>query len=242
MQQLDLLAIVVSEADALATAARAAGPDAPVDTCPEWNVAKLVKHTGTTHRWARAVVASGGPVAPGSIDLDFPVDPSELPGWLVAGAAVFAAEAGVADQEAPCWSWGADQHVRFWPRRMAHETAVHRWDAQAVVGAPEPLDGALAVDGLDELFENLAFHPTLSGIRGSGESLHLHATDREGEWLLRRTDTGVEVSREHGKGDVAARGAASDLLLFLLGRADAGALEVFGNGTVLGEFRDSFRF
>lgn len=242
MQQQDLLAVVVSEADALATAARAVGPDVAVASCPEWNIAKLVKHTGTTHRWARAVVASGAPVAPGSIDLDLPGDPNELPDWLVVGAAAFAAEAGVADPDAPCWSWGADQHVRFWPRRMAHETAVHRWDAQAAAGVAAPIDGALAVDGLDELFENLAFHPTLSGIRGSGESLHLHATDREGEWLLRRTPTGIEVSREHAKGDVAARGPASDLLLFLLGRSDVGTLEVFGNGTVLAEFRDSFRF
>ncbi len=32
---------------------------------------------------------------------------------------------------APTWSWWpADQSVGFWVRRMAHETAVHRWDAE----------------------------------------------------------------------------------------------------------------
>ena len=27
------------------------------------------------------------------------------------------------------WAWGPDKHARFWPRRLLHETAVHRGDA-----------------------------------------------------------------------------------------------------------------
>ena len=51
-------------------------------------------------------------------------------------------------------TWAGDRPGSFYPRRMAHETAVHRWDA--VGGAIDP---ALAVDGIDEhlgLFAPLA--------------------------------------------------------------------------------------
>ena len=53
------LDVVVAQTGALAGAARAVGPDATVPATPEWTMAKLVKHCGTTHRWARAVVESG---------------------------------------------------------------------------------------------------------------------------------------------------------------------------------------
>jgi hypothetical protein len=46
------------------------------------------------------------------------------------------------------------------------------------------------------------------------------------------------VTREHAKGDVAARGSASDLLRFLWGRAGADRLEVFGDDATLARFRD----
>ena len=52
------LAVLASEATALADAAEEAGLDAPVPTCPGWTVADLVLHTGEVHRWATAVVAS----------------------------------------------------------------------------------------------------------------------------------------------------------------------------------------
>ncbi len=49
---------------------------------------------------------------------------------------------------------------------------------------------------------------------------------------------GLVVTREHAKGDVAARGTASDLLLFLYGRADADRLDVFGDAALLARWRE----
>ncbi len=112
---------------------------------------------------------------------------------------------------------------------MAHESSVHRWDGQRAAGQPEPFEGALAVDGIDEHLDNLAFILSQEELAGSGESLHLHCTDRDGEWLLRRTERGLEVSREHAKGDVALRGSASDLYLVVLGRTPAAVPEIFGD-------------
>ena len=50
------LAVLATEATALAAAAEEAGLDAPVPTCPGWTVNDLVLHIGEVHRWATAAV------------------------------------------------------------------------------------------------------------------------------------------------------------------------------------------
>ena len=63
-------------------------------------------------------------------------------------------------------------------------------------------------------------------------SLHLHRTDGDGEWMVRTVDGVLQVTREHGKGDVAVRGTASDLNLFMWNRLRPG-LEYFGDTAVV---------
>ena len=60
--------------------------------------------------------------------------------------------------------------------------------------------------------------------------------DTEGEWLVRLDTDACTFTREHAKGDVA-RAAASDLLLYFYGRADADRLDVFGDASLLERFR-----
>ncbi len=55
------------------------------------------------------------------------------------------------------------------------------------------------------------------------------------------TADGFIVTREHAKGDVAARGPASDLLLLLYGRLDLDAVEVLGDAAVLETWRERRR-
>jgi uncharacterized protein (TIGR03083 family) len=239
MEHLEHLEVVTAQAGALASAARAVGPDPTVPAVPEWTMAKLVKHTGTTHAWARANVERGGEfVSPADLDLGLPASPGDYPDWLEAGAAAFATVVGAADPDAPTWSWGNDSHVRFWSRRMAHETTIHRWDAESATGAQAPIALDLAVDGIDERLEHLVpsmeFNAAGAGaLDGEGESVHLHCTDADGEWFLRFAPDGFTFTREHAKGDVAVRGPASDLLLWLVGRGPLDALEVLGDPGVL---------
>ena len=90
-------------------------------------------------------------------------------------------------------------------------------------------------DGIDEYVT--VFVPRFGRSLGElGGSIHLHCTDVDGEWLLVPDDDGVTVTREHAKGDVAARGAASDLLLHLWGRRPIDVLEVFGDAALLERF------
>jgi hypothetical protein len=111
---------------------------------------------------------------------------------------------------------------------------VHRWDTEtAVGGGTGALDPAMAVDGIDELFEVFVSRRDVRALGSDGATIHLHATDAEGEWLVRCTGDRPEVTREHAKGDVAARGRAEDLLLFLYNRVGADRLEVFGDAALL---------
>ncbi len=208
-------------------------------------MAKLVKHTGTIHRWVLGVADTRAFVSPGDLDLELPDAEADYPDWFAAGAAQLVATLRGIDPDADMWSWGPDQHARFWSRRMAHETTIHRWDAESAVGASGAIETDLAIDGIDERLVNLAASLNsrpdgLQALQGGGESVHLHTTDGDGEWLLRFTPEGLELSREHAKGDVAVRGAASDLLLYVIGRRGLEGLEVFGDAAVLGS-RDAIR-
>ena len=79
-------------------------------------------------------------------------------------------------------------------------------------------------------------------VTGEGETIHLHCTDGEGEWLVRLAPDGATVTREHAKGDVAARGTASDLLLLVWGRITPDAVDVFGDAALLARWQDRTRF
>lgn len=245
MEQLEFLDVITSQASFLAAAARTVGPDAATPATPEWTMAKLVKHTGTTHRWVLAIAATRQFANPGDLDLGLPDDEAAYPEWIEAGAAQLTATLREIDPDDDMWSWGPDQHARFWSRRMAHETTIHRWDAQSATAAQDAIEVALAIDGIDERLVNLAaslnFGPvSADALTGAGESVHLHATDGDGEWVLRFEPDGLAVTREHAKGDVAVRGAANDLLLYLVGRRGLEGFEIFGDETVLTS-RDAIR-
>src|SRR5262249_34298234 len=145
-----------------------------------------------------------------------------------------------ADPDDACWSWTDDRTVRFWARRQAHELAIHRWDAQRAAGNPEPIEHEQAVDSIQELFDIRDFRP--DGVPpGHGETLHLHCTDGEGEWLARFEPDRAIVTHEHAKADAAARGTASDLLLLMWGRIPVEQVEVFGDPSLFSSWRDGMR-
>ncbi|MGZ6993859.1 MAG: maleylpyruvate isomerase family mycothiol-dependent enzyme [Acidimicrobiia bacterium] len=242
MDYADFFPVVMTQARELADAGRASDLGAPVPSCPEWDVAKLVRHTGTAHRWSAGVVRTREPLSPKSIDLALPDDPAALPDWLEQSASELVATLADADPDGECWTWTADHHVRFWARRMAHETAVHRWDGQGAVGTAEGFDPELAVDGIDEHLENLPFVVGPEQARGEGETLHLHCTDVDGEWVLRLGPDGLEVRREHAKGDIALKGTASDLFLVVLGRVRPTNVEIFGDASALQRWEPVLHF
>jgi hypothetical protein len=112
---------------------------------------------------------------------------------------------------------------------MAQEVALHRYDAQLAAGSPAPLDTALAIDGV-AVFRSLMVGRDREGDLGG--SLHLHATDGDCEWVIRSEGGLLVPAPGHEKADVAVRGAASDLDLFLWNRLPVSALDVVGDAAV----------
>jgi uncharacterized protein (TIGR03083 family) len=216
----------------------------PVPTCPDWTLRQLATHVGRAHRWAAEIASTRSAqfipfrqVPDGRI----PDDPALHAPWLRAGAARVIEAVRKAGSD-PVWAFAGLRPASFWARRMAHETAVHRADAQIATGRQAELEPDLAADAIDEW---LGF---VSGLGGEdpradalpeGAVLHVHATDEgldgAGEWLVRRESSEVTVQRGHGKGDVVLRGPASRLLLVLLRRVppDDPQVEVLGDPALL---------
>ena len=198
-------------------------------------------HVGRLHRWVTDIVANQ-PDDPMREWTKAVPEGDALLDWFTAGIEPLAAALGAAGPETPAWSWTTDQTAGFWARRQANELAVHRYDAQLAARAPEPIDRVLAVDGIGELFDLLPFWSGAADVRGTGEAIHFHCTDGDGEWLVRLDPDALVVTREHAKGDVAARGTASDVLLFLYGRVAPDQLEVFGDAALLTCWRELVRW
>ncbi len=83
----------------------------------------------------------------------------------------------------------------FWTRRQAHELTVHRYDAQLAAGTTAPVDADLAADGIDELLVVMLPFAASDRLTGAGETIHVHCTDRPGEWVVRLAAGGPEVER-----------------------------------------------
>lgn len=230
------LAAIRTDGTAMADAARL-GLDAEVPSCPGWTVGTLLNHTGRVQRWAAATVASGQLGA-------FPPRPDEVtPEWFEEGVAELCGtlQAADPDAEVPNHMGGPPQAV-FWFRRMANETAVHRWDTESAHSVTTPIDPTVAVGGIAEFLDVVVPRTLAQNTDASlGGSLHLHATDVEGdgEWVVRIDDGSITVDREHGKADLAMRGTASDLMLLLWGRLDPdnAVFERFGDAALFDRWR-----
>ena len=236
MQNEEYLEAVARESAALADAAERAGLDAAVPSCPGWTVADVVEHVGNVQRWATRIVETRPTERISRPDMSESPAPEELLGWFRAASRALVEALGAADPAAPVWTFIPGGTTRFWFRRQAHEVAVHRVDAELAGGTAAPIPTALAADGIAEWLDVVSVFGA-DALRGAGETVHFHCTDTDegapGEWLITLTADGPVIAPVHAKGDVAARGPASDLELFLWGRKDASALEVFGDAALL---------
>lgn len=230
---MDWIAIIEREGTALAAAARR-DPNAAIPSCPGWDMGELLRHCGTAHRWATNGLRSTSTGRPGFDD----VPPDAGVEWFEEGLAGLLAALHDADPTEPAWTFDpGDRTKGFWYRRQAHETAVHRADAELAVGDDPSVDAELAVDGIDELL--VVFAPRIvkqAGIEPGG-TVHVHTTDVDGEWLLSFGDSTVDVERGHAKGDAAVRGPAGHVYLWLWGRAPVDGLEIFGDDALAAKLR-----
>jgi uncharacterized protein (TIGR03083 family) len=215
-----------NDSDALLTASASALP-APVQACPGWNSADLVYHIGEVHNFWRRVVAERWTEYHEGPEPDRPPD-DVLINWARDERDELLRVLRDVDPATKVWTWSAGDDVAWVERRMAQETAVHRWDAETAAGLTAIIEPELASDGVDEYVSYfLTARPVAAG------SVHLHATDAPGEWLVVFGDGDPKVTREHAKGDAAMRGPAADLLLALWQRFPLADLDVIGDATAV---------
>ncbi len=230
-------AAFVEENELFATLAATADLDTPVPTCPDWSLKQLFRHVGRGDRWAATIVRTGEFADPREVADGRPPE-GGLVEWLRGGPRAVLDAVAEVGQGTPVWTFTGPQPASWWIRRREHEVLVHRADAALALGVGYQLPAERAADGVSEYLgllvarkPNPADPPLADGV-----TVHLHATDAElgrtGEWLVRGAGGGVAWEHGHGKGDVAVRGPAVELLLAMMGRRPSDGVETIGDRTL----------
>lgn len=220
--------------------------DRQVPGCPDWNVAALIGHTGWVYKMVATVLGTGAVERPDFKAIGRPPEgAAAVPFFEESWAAVTAALAGIEPGGDPVWTFTGPQERSWWLRRMAQESAIHRWDAESAYTDPTPIGGDLAVDGIDEALEVYFPNRFAHDQFAPGTSLHLHATDHpDGEWFVSFGGTAEAFAweRGHRKGDVALRGPVSDLLLWVYSRRRSADLDSAGDAALAERFQAAANF
>jgi uncharacterized protein (TIGR03083 family) len=183
----ELIDRLAGEAAALRVAAVAAGPQTKVPSCPDWTVDRLVSHVARVYSWTTAALRTD--------PRDDPPGPQPRPeltgfddtlGWWDTAIEHLIEMLRGRDCDAPAWTINADRNAWFWARRMAHETAIHRLDAELAAGTAAPLlfDPVFAADGIDEFARTMmlgAQSPYEGELSGT---VLVHAADAGRAWLI----------------------------------------------------------
>ncbi|NNC93755.1 MAG: maleylpyruvate isomerase family mycothiol-dependent enzyme [Acidimicrobiia bacterium] len=251
MEIAEHITAVGQEAKTLAAAADQGGLDVEVPTCPGWDMRELLRHLSMIHLWAAGHVAQlhdgswGDDLAEFTefwpdLAVFWPED-EKLIGWYLDTNAnlVQTLESAPLDVEAFTFL-PAPSPLAMWARRQAHETAVHRFDAENAAGIASGFDPVFAADGIDELL--MAFAPRRSEFPIDNErTMVVHATDTNDRWHVTLAPTGITTVRGDGPAEVTLAGDASDLYLAVWNRGDSSDIDITGDRNVLAAFHNGHR-
>lgn len=234
------------EGELLATAASRADPDAPVPTCPDWRVRDLIRHVGGVHRWAATVVRERRTEPLGLADptdiVDIPPDDETMLEWFRDGHADLVETLATADPAIACWSFlPAPSPLAFWARRQAHETSIHRVDAELAGGEVSSFPTEHAVDGIDELLCAFVARRSRKLRSENIRTFHVRTTDADAEWLVTTGPDHVDAARGGGTADCGLRGPASDLYRLLWNRRSTQGMDISGDRAFLDTWRGAVR-
>jgi uncharacterized protein (TIGR03083 family) len=234
------------EGELLIQTAEEAGLDATVRTCHGWQVRDLVRHIGGIHRWATAYLTSD------TLTDDFDGDESffDAPGdeeigqWFRSGHKALVDVLATSDPDLVCYTFHQEYRpspspLAFWARHQAHETTIHRVDAQTALGRAPEVDAAFAAEGIEQLLTE--FFPGWHVNCTPEISMALVATDVDKAWTLRIGPDARHLSEVEEPADCVVRGPVADLYLLLWNRRDSNGLEVTGDRTVLDFWRSRAR-
>jgi uncharacterized protein (TIGR03083 family) len=187
---------------------------AHVPTCPEWDVAGLCDHLARVYQGRAYVIVHGEFLDRDAFEVRADsVDPVE---WVQRWSDELDHALRERDDDDATITFLPDVFkIRFWRRRMALETLVHRTDAEIAVGQVSPMDPALSADGVDELLWFLSYpdddeeSEVDDGVVGPSV---VALTDGQRSWRVALT------AASEATADATVHGSAPALLLALSGR------------------------
>jgi uncharacterized protein (TIGR03083 family) len=213
---------------------------ARVPSCPDWNAADLVQHTGMVYLHKAVAMQSGlgeGDWPPPGTEDEDPVALFDR-AYKELNAEFDAREPG---DKTATW-YDPDQTVGFWIRRMAQETVIHRVDAELAMNEPiAPIPDDLAVDGIDEILVVFLSYATTKWTQhfedlkdADGRAVRVAADGAS--WNARIATDGVHIGKD---GDAAATvsGTPADVLLWLWGRKGEDAVQMDGDTGLIKQIR-----
>jgi uncharacterized protein (TIGR03083 family) len=196
---------------------------------------QLVSHVSAVHAWVAKILAEQIQEA------IWPRRISQFPSSFEEGAQEYDKsllllldEFSKVDPDALVWNW-FDQKpapARFWFRRMAHETVIHRIDAEEAARMITPIDRDLATDGVDEYLHVGCEPPAdLSSL------LSFQTTDTGATWRIALGADRLAFDPP-GEPQGTVRGPAGDLYLWLVHReaAMAGPVELSGDQAAIAQW------
>ena len=238
--RVDLLDLIASSGARILDAYRS-DPDGRVPWSDRWTVRSVARHVAGSHR-AVALILSDRPTADFERAAAMPrveADDPAFPDWFAAQTRQLLTECRRVPPDAICWTPHPliTGNGAYWTRRIAYDTVVHRWDAEAGAGIAGPrMEPVVAADAVDELL-----HIGLRVARAivdapAGPGIGLACRDAPNAWYLDLSDDGhLAVHTEAIDTAVTLRGSAESLLLWLWGRVDihGGEIEVDGDRAVV---------
>lgn len=237
----DFEAHIKSESARSLECLRNAAPDTPVPSCPGWTAQDLMWHVTEGQSFWAAIV-SQRLQSPDSVFADRRTGPGpdEDPAQLCADstAALLASLDGVPD-DTEIWTWADDHTVGFIRRRQAHESLIHRLDAESMTTDNAVVDPVLATDGIDEVLHLMHGGANHEGFEPDGRTCRITTLDTGASWDL------AFGSKPNGDGFVVAQPGevhTHDLVLvhdaahldaWLWGRGFTANLETVGDTDLL---------
>jgi uncharacterized protein (TIGR03083 family) len=208
---------VASEGARVSEVAHIGPMDARVPHMRRWKLTDVVAHLGGVHRWAAEIVSTRSM----SVGRRRGRERGDaLIAWFDEGVERLASVLAEADLDEPCpnFSPGSPNTIAFWARRQAHETTMHRWDAESAVGQITAIEPMFATDGIDELFDTFTrtrgrqvlAGPIVFACADTGATWTMFPAEKRG-----RIDFERDTVKRVGASVATVSGSAENLLLAL---------------------------
>jgi uncharacterized protein (TIGR03083 family) len=239
MQVAEYLSHLQRDADLLVKASERAGLSAPVPSCSQWDVLRLLSHLTRVHHWSAAIVSG--------LDREtFRFDPptaESVHAVFAEGVVALSTALRSLPASRSVWTMFPDlPPALFWARRQAHETAIHRVDGELAAGlGVTEIDSAFAVDGIDELLMGM-LPATLRVALDRPFTLTVAPLDANAGWTLQADSGGLRGSLGSvDNADLTIFGMAADLYRWLWNRAGDDEISLRGDLTLVDVWHERFR-